>query len=207
MSFSHNNKKSGPKQTKLYKLLEKYRLEWSTSTVERLVGDYDNALATPPKTIVYLLYARYHDMDESMASISDAIAKEKESIEVSPKIQHLSKFKLAIDDDMSLDPKIWDKHKHPLQIPLLKNIGSKYSNDVIQLNTIEQIIVFLFDASKKEIPQIHETIVNICPKDDNIIKQNILIAKPPKLNNTPDIIQYFTSFVQVCDKKFPEGVE
>ena len=158
MTFSDKNKKSLRKQTKLYKQLEKNRLEWSASYVERLVGDYDNALATPPKTIVYLLYARYRGMDGAMASIRDVITEEKENIEVTPKIQHLSKFKLAIDDDMSLDPKIWEKYKYPLEIPLLTDISSKYSSDLIQLNTIEQFIIFLFDASKKEIPQIHETL-------------------------------------------------
>ena len=44
--------------------------------------------------------------------------------------------------------------------------------------------------------------LNTCPKDDNIIKQPI--EKVRKLNNISDVVQFFTSFVQACDKKLPK---
>lgn len=67
----------------------------------------------------------------------------------------------------------------------------------MQLNTFDQFIIFMFDASKQQIPQIHETIALACPKDDN--KENINIDKAPKLSKVNDLLQFFKSFVQFCD--------
>lgn len=69
-------------------MLEKNGVGPLAAEIEEMIGDYDNALATPPSTIIYLLYRRYYGMDGRMSRICDVIRKEKENIEITPKIKN-----------------------------------------------------------------------------------------------------------------------
>ena len=143
---SSNTKNEKEIPSRLFLLLANTGMERFASTIESILENYDNALATPTPTIKYLLYEEFDDMPTMINKIARIIDQEKcKPGAITRKIQHLSKTKLNITDDMSVLPSKWSKYKNPLTIPLLRNMSVKY-----ELKSFEQCIMFVFGPTTKK---------------------------------------------------------